>query len=144
MILLYGVSIAIHVVVAVLAVGVVGAIPLTARIARQSAGRFEGSENALGVLLRIMQVGFVVMVLTGVLLDVSMAGAFHRTGWFKASMAVLVVIGFSHARARAALRAGLQPGGVRDVALSRVERWGWSMCAAVALITILMQTKVLP
>jgi hypothetical protein len=141
---LYIVAVVIHVVVAVLAIGVVGAIPLTARIARLSAGGFAGSERALGVLLRIMQVGFAGMVLTGVLIDLSMSGAFHRTGWFKASIAVLVVIGFSHARARRALRSGLAPGGSREAALTRVERWGWAMCAAIALVTILMQTKPLP
>jgi hypothetical protein len=84
------------------------------------------------------------MLVTGGLIDFSMAGAFHRTGWFRASIAVLLVIGFSHARARSALRSGLAPGGSREAALTRVERWGWAMCAAVALITILMQTKPLP
>jgi hypothetical protein len=143
-IVLYIVAIALHVVVAVLAIGVVGAVPVTARIARQSEDRFEGGERVLGVLLRITQLGFVLMLVTGVLLDLSMAGAFHRTGWFKASIAVLLVVGFSHARARAALRSGLAPGGSHEAALTRVERWGWAMCAAVALITILMQTKPLP
>jgi hypothetical protein len=142
--IVYTLVVAIHVVVAVLAIGLVGAIPLTARVARQSVGPSAESERALGVLLRTMQVGFLIMVVTGVLLDVWAAGAFHRTGWFKASIAVLLVIGFSHARARAALRRSLQPGGVRELALSRVERWGWTMFAAVALITILMQAKPLP
>jgi hypothetical protein len=144
MMVLYVVAVAIHVVVAVLAVGVVGAIPVTARIARMSAAGFEGSQRALGVLLRILQIGLAVMLLTGVLLDLSMAGAFHRTGWLKASVVVLVGVGFSHARARAALRGALTAGGDREGALTRVERWGWAMCAAVALITILMQTKLLP
>jgi hypothetical protein len=133
--MLYAAAIALHVVVAVLAIGLVGAIPLTARYARQSAGELAGAEKILGVLLRAMQVGLVAMLLTGVLIDVSAAGAFHRTGWLKASIAVLVVIGFSHARARAALRKGL---------LRQVERWGWAMCASVALITLLMQMKPFP
>lgn len=131
--MLYAVAVVVHVVVAVLAIGLVGAVPITARLARLSPGDLAGAERILGVLLRAMQVGFFLMVLTGVLVDVSAAGPFHRTGWFKASIAVLVVIGFSHARARAALR--------RGNALDRVERWGWAMCASVALITILMQMK---
>jgi hypothetical protein len=155
---LYTVAIAVHVVVAVLAIGLVGAVPLTARFARQApharqraephtdeaVGAFVGSEQVLGALLRAMQVGFLLMVLTGVLLDVSAAGAFHRTAWFKVSMAVLAVIGISQARVRAALRRGFAPGGERELALARVERWGWVMCAAVALITLLMQCKPLP
>ena len=134
--MLYVVAIVLHVLVAVLAVGLVGAIPITARLARKSAGQLIAAERILGAFLRAMQAGFVVMLLTGVLLDVSASGAFHRTGWFKASVAVLVVIGFSHARARAALR--------RGNALERVEQWGWAMCALVALIVILMQMKPFP
>lgn len=134
--MLYVVAIVGHVLVAVLAIGLVGAVPLTARIVRRSTEPFAGAERLLGALLRAMQVGFFVMLLTGVLLDVSAAGAFHRTGWFKASIVVLAATGFAHARARAALR--------RPNALALVERWGWTMCASVALITILMQMKPFP
>jgi hypothetical protein len=141
--MLYVVTIAIHVLVAVLAIGVVGAVPLVARLARQS-NPPGNPERLLAALLRVMQLGFFVMLLTGILLDVSMDGAFHRTPWFKASIAVLVVIGFSHARARVALRKGFAPGGQRELALATVERWGWTMCAAVAVITLLMQMKPSP
>lgn len=142
--MLYTVSIAIHVLAAVLAVGLVGAIPLTARMARQSARDLAGVERVLRALLLAMRAGLSVMVLTGVLLDLSAAGAFHRTGWFKASLAVLVFLGVSVVRAHVALRRGFAPGGARENALGQVERWGWSMCASVALITLLMQMKPLP
>lgn len=131
--MLYVVAIVAHVLVAVLAIGLVGAIPLTARLARLSSGKVVGSERVLAALLRATQIGFVAMLLTGVLLDLSAAGAFHRAAWFKAAIAVLVLTGFAHARARAALR--------KEDALALVERWGWAMCALVALITILMQMK---
>jgi hypothetical protein len=144
MTLLYMVAIAVHVVVAVLGIGLVGAVPLTARIVRRASGTLAGGTSVLGAILRALQVAFGAMVLTGVLLDVSAAGAFHRTTWFKASIVVLLVIGFSHARARAALRRGLAPGGSQATALDEVERWGWAMCAAVAVITLLMQVKPLP
>ena len=143
MLYLYVTSIAIHVVVAVLAIGVVGAVPLVARLARKG-DTLSSPDRVLGALLRVMQLGFFAMLLTGILLDVSMDGAFHRTTWFRASVAVLAVIGFSHARARLALRKGFAPGGGREVALAKVERWGWTMCAAVAVITLLMQVKPLP
>jgi hypothetical protein len=141
---LYAVSIGIHVLTAVLAVGLVGAIPLTARVARQSARDLAGVERILGALLLAMRAGLSVMVLTGVLLDLSAAGAFHRTGWFKASIVVLVFLGASLVRAHVELRRGFAPGGARESALGQVERWGWAMCASVALIAILMQIKPLP
>ena len=142
--MLYVVAIAVHVVVAVVGIGLVGAVPLIARLARQATDSLPGSERILGALLRAMQIGFVLMVLTGVLLDVSAGGAFHRTGWFKASLGLLAVNGLAHTRARRALGRGLAPGESRELALSRIERWGWTMCAVVALITVLMQIKPLP
>jgi hypothetical protein len=146
MILLYAVALAFHVLVAVLGVGLVGAIPITARIARRAAatatapGRAGGVEPILAVLLLATQLAFLLMVITGVLLDVSMAGAFHRAGWFQVSVAVLLVVGLSHARARAALRSA-RADGSRDVAFGRVERWGVVMCVGVATLALLMQVK---
>jgi hypothetical protein len=141
---LYTVAIAVHVVVAVLGVGMVGAVPLTARFARNGAGTLAGSARTLGVLLRSTQGAFLAMVVTGVLLDVSVAGAFHRTTWFKASVTMLLIVGVSHGRARAALRRGFAEGGSQELALGLVERWGWAMCVAIAVITVLMQMKPLP
>jgi hypothetical protein len=128
--MLYACAIAVHVVVAVLAIGLVGAIPLTARLARQTAG----AAALLRALMRVLQVGLATMVLTGGLLDFAVAGGYHHMRWFRASMALLVFLGFSTGRARAALR--------RDE-LRGVERWGWAMCASVAAITVLMQLKPL-
>jgi hypothetical protein len=130
--MLYTIAIAVHVVVAVLAVGLVGAVPLTARFARQSAGSSAAAEKLLPGLLRSVQLGLGAMLLTGILLDWSAAGGFHRMTWFKVSMAVLVVLGISLGRVRAALR---------HRELRRVEQWGWAMCAAVAVVTLLMQVK---
>ncbi len=131
--MLYTVSIVLHLLVAVLGIGLVGAIPITARFARRSEGVLIGPP-LLRTLLRAVRIGVFTMFLTGVLLDLSAAGVFHSAGWFRASLALLVVVGIALARARTALR--------RD-ALDRVERWGWVMCATVALITILMRTKML-
>jgi hypothetical protein len=142
--MLYVVAITMHVLCAVLAIGLVGAVPLVARFARRSTVELAGAARILGALLRAMQVGFVVMVVTGGLIDLSAGGVFHRTGWFKASIVVLLAIGASHARARAAVRRAFAPGGDPAPALARVERWGWAMCAGVALMTILMQMKPLP
>lgn len=130
---LYSVAVAIHVLAAVLAVGLVGAIPITARLARQ-ANRLADAEGTMKALLRAVQAGLGVMLLSGVLLDVSASGAFHKTGWFKASMVAIVVLGALLGQARGAIRRG---------ALHQMERWGWAMCTVVALITVLMQAKPL-
>src|SRR5262249_4349534 len=142
--MLYSVAIVVHVLTAILVIGLVGAIPLTARLARRSEGEFVEGQILLRTFVRALQVGLLAMFLTGALLDFSVAGAFHRAGWFKASIALLAVIGFSLARTRAAVRRGLAAGADRRGALGRVERWGWAMCASVALVTTLMQTKLLP
>ena len=123
--MLYLASVALHVMTAVLVIGLIGAVPLAAR---------SGAERLVGILLRTTQFGFLGMVITGILLDVSSGGNFHRASWFKASIVVLVLAGAAHARARAALKRN---------ALQAVERWGWAMCAAIAVITFLMQTKPL-
>ena len=130
--MLHEIAIAVHVVVAVLAIGLVGAIPLTARWARQSPGPLAAPERILGALVRGVQLGALLMLLSGIALDFSVAGGFHSSGWFRASIVLLVIFGVFMGRARVALRRG---------GLRQVEQWGWAMCAAVAVITILMQLK---
>lgn len=131
--MLHDVALAVHVLTAVLAVGLVGAIPLTARLARRSQGELAAVGAALPALMRTVQIGLAVMFLTGVLLDYSVRGAFHQMVWFKAAVALFVVIGFAFGRTRTALRGS---------SLASVERWGWAMCGGVALVTIVMQTKL--
>ena len=139
--MLYSVCIAVHVLVAVLAVGLVGAIPITARLARQSGA---GAEGILKRLLRTVQAGLGAMVITGILIDVAASGAFHGAVWFKASIGTLLVLGFSLGRTRGILRRGFAPGATPDTTLRQVEGWGWVMLASVGVITILMQTKLGP
>lgn len=134
--MLYTITIAIHVVVAVLAIGLVGAIPITARVARHATAPL-ATNAVLGPLLRAVQLGLVAMLVTGVLLDVAVAGAYHSTGWFRASVLLFLAIGFSIGRARIAFRRGGQE------VLARVERWGWVASVLVALVTIVMRTKPL-
>jgi len=76
------------------------------------------------------------MALTGGLLDYAAGGGFHSSGWFRASVALFLLLAVMQARARAALRKGLASGTFR-----RVERWGWTMCATVVLIVVLMEIK---
>jgi hypothetical protein len=138
-VVLYTAATVVHVLVAVLGIGLVGAIPIVARVARRSPEALGPSGTVVGTLARVVQVGLLIMFLTGVLIDVSAAGAFHGAGWFRISVALLVVVAVAMNRTRAALRRGLAP----HEALVRVERWGWAAFVAVAVVTLLMRTKVL-
>jgi hypothetical protein len=152
----YAATVALHVVVAVVGVGMLGAIPIVARAARMAAKTSGPSAPAgapLDALFHWTRVSLATMAITGILLDVAVAGAFHTSTWFRASGALVVVLAVSHARARAAWRSAANASGAsaapgadatesaRCAALSRVERLGWTMCATVALIAILMEVK---
>ena len=137
---LYVVAIGLHVLIAVLGIGMAGAIPVTAHLLRGSAA---AADRVLGALLRATQLAFAGMLVTGVLIDVSVSGAFHQTTWLKLCVPVFVVIGFAFARARATLRKARASGKVEEAALLRIERWGLLMCAGIAVVTLLMQTKPL-
>ena len=128
---LYVVALTLHVIAAVAAVGLVGAIPIAALLARRGGAPAWGS--LVAALLRITQAGLAVMLLTGVLIDVGVHGAFHAAWWFRLSGALFLFLGFAHARTRKAARDGAPAGGI--------ERWGWTMYAAVALMAALMAWK---
>lgn len=138
---LYTTSIALHVVVAIVGVGLLGAIPITASMARRAPGGVEVHAPLLERLFTYTRASFIVMMLTGILLDFAARGAFHTSYWFRGGFLLLIFVAISHARARAALRAGLTKGGDAEKIFARVERWGWIMCGAVALIGFLMEVK---
>jgi hypothetical protein len=133
----YTVVVAIHVLVAVVGVGLIGAIPIAARVARRAADAGFARRALFDVLFRCTRVSLATMVLTGGFLDFSAGGAFHSRVWFRASVALLVVAVFALVRARAALH---EPS-MTDAALRQVERWGWASCATVALMAVLMEVK---
>ena len=130
--------ISLHVIIAVLGIGLCGAIPIVARQARLAA---PAQTDLLESLFRYTRWSLVAIALTGGLLDFAAGGGFHSSGWFRASVALLLFAGFAWARGRAALRKGLATGADADAALRRVRRWGLTMCMTVALITALMEAK---
>ena len=141
-----------HVIVAVAGIGLVGAVPIVARLARRGGQGLASKGPLLDLLLRVTRWGLAIMAVTAALLDVAAGGAFHAAGWFRVSAALFVLLGFSHARARVALRKGqgAAPGHAdadasRDEdTLRRIERWGWTMYATVALLAALMALKPFP
>jgi hypothetical protein len=125
---MYSALICLHAVVAVAGVGLVGTVPLLARMQVDS----DAKTALLERLLRITRISLALMVVTGVLLDFTAGGAYHTALWFRVSFGLMVLTFFSHARARASLRKGATAG---------IERWGWAMCGAVVSIVVLMEAK---
>jgi hypothetical protein len=138
----FGALLTVHVVVAVLGVGALGAVPIAAGAARTAGMAGASPFDPRPILARLLgwtRWSFIAMLITGAALDLAADGAFHGLAWFRASAVLLVVGGIAQARARAALRdgAGVDPG----LAMRKVQRWGWTSCAAVALIAWLMAVK---
>jgi hypothetical protein len=144
-VILYPITLALHAIVAVLGMGLVGAIPIVARSGRTTDDRSwpvaDAKVRLLDALFRATRWSLVAMGVTGILMDFEVGGAFHSSTWFRAAGVLFVLLGFSHARARAALRGGLAAGGASDAFLGRVERWGWAMCGLLALIVVDMEIK---
>jgi hypothetical protein len=141
---LFALVLAVHAIAAVLGVGLLGAIPVTAAFVRRRGAAVVDESDLIATLLRYTLWSLVIVGLSGVLLEVAARGAFHSALWFQGSVALYLVLGFLHGRARRALRKGLRAGadpGARLASLQSVERWGWAMCAAASAIALLMVVK---
>lgn len=131
-----------HVLFAVLGVGLIGSVAVVAATARRGGqGSSDVAAASLNPLLRYSAISLAVMLITGALLDFAVGGAFNTKWWFRGSALLLFATGGLHAQARRALRSGLSVEGGGDVALRRVERFAYIMCALIAAITILMEAK---
>jgi hypothetical protein len=141
---LFTLVIAIHAIVAVAGVGLLGAIPIAAAFARRSSLDAPREGALLAILLRYTRWSIGIVGLSGVLLELAARGAFHAALWFRASVALYLFLGFSHAGARRAQRSGFVPSADAETtraALRRIERWGWAMCAAASGIAVLMVVR---
>ncbi len=137
----YTLLISLHVVVAILGIGQVGALAVATSAARRNGVPFAALAAWIRPLLLGVRISLPVMFVTGAILDFSSGGAHHEWWWFRLSALLLVITFIINARARAALAKGVETEGSGPAALGRVERASWSMCAAVAMITVLMQAK---
>lgn len=137
----YSLAIALHVVVAVLGIGSLGAVPITAGFARRESIPLSVSAGVLGSLLRVTRWSLAVVTASGALLDFTVNGAFHTSVWFRASFLLVLFLGFSNALAARRLRKGLAAGVDAEETLRSVQRWGWTMTATVAVIVVLMEWK---
>jgi hypothetical protein len=138
---LYTSLLVIHVLVAVLGLGSLASIAILAATAGR-AGRSAAEALAwLGPLLRYSAFSLGAMLATGILLGATSAGAVHEAWWFRGSALLLVLTGALHGRARRAARLGLANAGDGELAVRRVARLAWAMCALIAVIAVLMEVK---
>jgi hypothetical protein len=129
-----------HVLVAVLGLGSIASIAVVA-VAGKAGRRAAEALTWLGPLLRYSAFSLGAMLATGILLGATSAGAVHKAWWFRASALLLLLTGVLHGRARRAVRFGLTNAGNGDVAVRRVARLAYGMCALVAVIAALMEVK---
>jgi len=138
---LYTPVLVIHVLVAVLGLGSIASVAIMAGLARRSGRGLPGVAEWLGPLLRWSAVSLAIMLITGVLLDVTAGGAFRRFWWFRGSGLLLLATGALHGQARRAVRRGSTQKDDSDILLRRVARMGYGMCALIAAITVFMEVK---
>ncbi len=137
---LYTSVLVLHVVVAVLGIGLIAAVAAVAATARPTNPGSGDIPALLTPLLQYFAFSLATMLVTGILLDVAVGGAFHDFWWFRVSVLLLIVVGALHGQARRALRTG-QASGSPAVALGRVGRIASVMCVLVAAIVVLMEAK---
>lgn len=137
----YGILIALHVVVAVVGIGMLGAIPLGAHVARRAGFELRAFAPWYAPLFGITRASLLIMLLTGLALDAVVSGIHHERGWFQAAFALWFVVGFFQGRARVSLRRGLAGKLDRARTLFRVEVFGWLTSVVVVVIAVLMKLK---
>ena len=124
-----------HVVCAVLGLGLLLATALLSRSERATA------PGELLVLSRWSSVGLVVMLLTGIAMNVSAKGMYGQQPWFGLSVVSLVVTGAVVGITRRRIRKWIA--GDVDPSLARrfIGRASWIACGLIAWITVLMELK---
>jgi hypothetical protein len=138
---LYAAAVSAHVVIAIVGLGVIGAVPIGAATTRRAGLGLVALQAWVKPLLLCTRISLLLLFLTGALLDFVAQGAFHDTVWFRLSVALLVVAGIGQGLARGTLRRGLA-GQIEEArALRRIQRLGFTSAAAVACIAVLMETK---
>jgi|1186.fasta_scaffold1191427_1 hypothetical protein len=134
-------TLSLHVLVAVLGVGTIGALPLAARGARHAA--LAPSTLAVWLLPLVLtaRISLFLAFASGALLDYASHGAFHEALWFRISGLLLVLTAICLARAKAALTHTLSGRLDAPIALRRIEAWGFTSVSTVACIVLLMEWR---
>jgi hypothetical protein len=124
-----------HVICAVLGLGLLFATALLSRSERTT------TPGELLVLSRWSSIGLIVMLLTGIGMNVSAKGLYGKQAWFGLSVLSLVATGAVVGIARRRIRKWMS-GDVEAAPARRfVGRAAWLACGLVVWITILMELK---
>jgi uncharacterized membrane protein len=137
---LYTPLLVMHVLAAVLGLGSTASVAIVAATARRHAVAM-GASIWLSPLLRYSTLSLVTMLVTGVLLDFTAAGAFSSAWWFRGSVLLLITTGILNSLTRRMVRAVPKEEKREKLVLGRVQLLAYGMCALLAAITILMETK---
>ena len=138
---LYTSLLVVHVLVAILGLGSIASVAVLAAAAGRAGRSALDALTWLGPLLRYSALSLAAMLATGILLGAASAGAVYEAWWFRGSVLLLVLTGALHGRARRAVRLGLATEGSGDLAVQRVARLAYAMCALIAVIAGLMEVK---
>ena len=136
---MYGIAIALHVVVAILGVGQVTGLTIVAAVAQRSSPVAPATWSSLKRLTRGATWSLLVMLLTGVWLEVLAGGSHGRSVWFPLAFVLFLACGALLGITQRALRKG-EAAGEASV-LSGVLTRGVVLCGLVAIIAALMQLK---
>jgi len=135
------IALSVHVLIAVLGVGVIGALPIVARAARRGGLTPQAIATWAFPLIFSARLSLLLAFVSGAALDFAFGGAFHRAPWFRLAGVLVILTAICLARARAALARATSGSVAQAVALRRIEYWGFTSVAAVACIVVLMEWK---
>ena len=135
----YAIAIALHVVIAILGVGQVAGLTVVAAVGQRSSPPAPATWASLSRLTRGASWSLLLMLLTGIWLEVLAGGAHGRSLWFPIAIVLFLAAGALLGITRRSLRKG-EAGG-NGSALSGVVTMGGAACGLVAIIAALMQLK---
>jgi len=134
-------ALGLHVLVAVLGIGLIGALPLGAWATRRGGLAMSALSVWALPLLLTARISLLLAFVSGAALDFVSGGPFHHALWFRLATLLVVATAICLARARAALTRALSGGLAAPVALRRIEYWGFASVLAVACVVLLMEWK---
>jgi len=134
-------TLSLHVLIAVLGIGTIGALPIAARSARLASLAPDALAVSVRPLLLAARISLLLVFASGAAVDFAFGGAFHRAAWFRLAGLLVVATALCLGRASVALARALSGGLGAPVALRRVEFWGFMSVIAVACVVVLMEWK---
>jgi len=134
-------ALSLHVLIAVLGIGMIGALPIAARSARLASLLPDALAVSVRPLLRAARISLFLAFASGAAVDFAFDGAFHRAAWFRLAGLLVVATALCLGRASVALTRALSGGLGAQVALRRIEFWGFTSALVVACIVVLMEWK---